>query len=276
MKIKRILLTGDDGYNSIGTRLLVHFLKDKYELQIAGTKTQQSGVGGKLSVTRGGSWGQTMVDGVPALWVSGTPGDAVECAYSLFTKPFDLVISGINLGANVAGAIASGTLNAARRSVKLPLAPQAIAISWDTPGEFWFKDHSGKEDISDYLKHPGKAAFKIIKFILKNDLWGCALINVNLPQKPTTKAIFTKFLFHLNEFYEYPINIDKTTFRYSYPNKHQSVSPKDRLHNDAFALNAGYISITPCHPDTLHLTAYRQLKGKTIKLDWQTFLLPQY
>jgi 5'-nucleotidase len=266
MKIKRILLTGDDGYNSIGTRLLIRHLKDKYQLQIAATQTQQSGVGGKLSVTRGGTWGQTMVDGVPTLWVSGTPGDAVECAYSLFKKPFDLVISGINLGANVAGAIASGTLNAARRAVKLPLAPQAIAISWDTPSEFWFKNHSGKEDISEYLKHPGKTSFKTIEYILKNSLWGCALINVNIPKKKTNKAIFTKFLFRLNEFYDYPINIDKTTHRYSYPNQHLPATYKHRLHNDAFALNAGYISITPCHPDTLHLTAFKKLKGKTPKL----------
>jgi 5'/3'-nucleotidase SurE len=47
----RILLTGDDGYNSIGTRLLVHALKNEHTLQIAATKSQQSGVGGQLSLT---------------------------------------------------------------------------------------------------------------------------------------------------------------------------------------------------------------------------------
>ena len=53
MNIKRILLTGDDGYNSLGTRLLIYFLKDRYELAIAGTKHQQSGVGGHVNVLKG-------------------------------------------------------------------------------------------------------------------------------------------------------------------------------------------------------------------------------
>jgi len=266
MKIKRILLTGDDGYNSIGTRTLVHFLKDKYKLQIAGTKYQQSGVGGKLNLTDGGQWGQTMVDGVPALWVDGTPGDAVECAYSLFQNYFDLAISGINLGANLAGAIASGTLNAARRAVKLPLASYAIAFSWDAPGEAWFKDHSGIEDLSSYLKHPGNTAFKILNHCLKNQFWGCPLLNVNLPPKSTRKIKYTKFLFRLEELYDSPVLLDSSTHRYTYPKRQSTNAPKDRLHNDVFAVNAGYISITPCHPDNLHLTAYNKLKNKTATL----------
>jgi len=73
MKIKRILLTGDDGYNSIGIRLLAHFLKEKYELVIAATKVQQSGVGGMLNIKHGGHWEETEVEGVKVIYVSGTP-----------------------------------------------------------------------------------------------------------------------------------------------------------------------------------------------------------
>ncbi len=266
MKIKRILLTGDDGYNSIGTRVLIKLLKDKYELQIAGTKVQQSGVGGMLSIIHGGKWGQTTVDGIPALWVNGTPGDAVECAYSLFDYNFDLVISGINLGANLAGAIASGTLNAARRAVKLPLAPYALAFSWDAPGEAWFKDYSGNEDISSYLKHPGKTAVKVINHCLENDFYNCPLLNINLPQKTTNKMKITKFLFRLEELYETPVLLDKTTHQYSYPKRHSSKVDKNRLHNDVFAINSGFISLTPCHPDNLHFTAFNKLKDQSISL----------
>lgn len=41
MAKKRVLLTGDDGYNSLGTRLVIAALKESYELQIAGTLRQQ-------------------------------------------------------------------------------------------------------------------------------------------------------------------------------------------------------------------------------------------
>jgi broad specificity polyphosphatase/5'/3'-nucleotidase SurE len=33
-------LTGDDGYKSLGTRLLINSLAEKYDLTIVGTKSQ--------------------------------------------------------------------------------------------------------------------------------------------------------------------------------------------------------------------------------------------
>ena len=53
MKVKRILVTGDDGYNSLGVRVLAHFLKDKYDLEIVATKTQYRGVGGMFNLRFG-------------------------------------------------------------------------------------------------------------------------------------------------------------------------------------------------------------------------------
>ena len=47
MAKKRILLTGDDGYQSLGTRLVAHVLRENYDLTIAGTVSQQSAVGGE-------------------------------------------------------------------------------------------------------------------------------------------------------------------------------------------------------------------------------------
>src|SRR3989338_10762721 len=129
MTIRQVLLTGDDGYNSIGIRLVANLLKSKYKLVIAGTKSQQSGVGGKLSVFSGGKWGVTDMDGIPALSVSGTPADAIECARAYFQTKFDLVISGINLGLNVSDPFTSGTMAAAWRSLKLNLTDKAIALS---------------------------------------------------------------------------------------------------------------------------------------------------
>ena len=46
MKVKKILLSGDDGYEAVGIRVLVELLKDSYELKIAATKGQRSAIGG--------------------------------------------------------------------------------------------------------------------------------------------------------------------------------------------------------------------------------------
>jgi len=79
MDVQRILLTSDDGFLSQGLRALISELRGHYELAIAATKTQRSGVGGAMSI-RGGAWGVAEVDGVEALWVDGFPADAIEAA----------------------------------------------------------------------------------------------------------------------------------------------------------------------------------------------------
>ena len=264
MKIKRILLTGDDGYNSIGIRLLVHFLKEKYDLAIAASKVQQSGVGGKLNIKHGGNWGETKVDGIKTIWVTGTPGDAMELSKVYFKKPFDLVLSGINLGPNLVGELASGTMTAAVRAVKLRLAPNAIAFSWNAPANFWYHDHQGDEDLRDYYDFPGVTALQLIKLAITNEFWGTTLLNINFPDKPTKQLKFTRFAYYFSDFFS-PVILDKTTKHYSYPDVfHEGL--KGFVNTDADALRSGFISITPCQPDLLDFAVFQKLKGQVLDL----------
>ena len=148
MDIRRILLTGDDGYNAIGTRLLVHFLKHEYQLFITGTKNQQSGVGGTKILKKELAWGEDTVDGVRAIWIDGTPVDSIECAKEYYKQSFDLVLSGINLGLNVSGSlISSGTFSAAFHAINLGIAPRAIAMSLEVPANNFRKKHKKSEDV---------------------------------------------------------------------------------------------------------------------------------
>jgi 5'-nucleotidase len=265
MNIKRILLTGDDGYNAIGIRLMVHLLKNEYELLIAGTKEQQSGVGGKLSIFSGGNWGTSSVDGVKAIWVSGTPGDAIECARSFYRQKFDLAISGINLGLNVCDCFTSGTVAAAWRSVKLNLTDRAIAFSWDAPVALYNHDHKGKEKITDFLTHPGAAAKKVLNLAIKNNFWNSSLLNINFPKKLTKKIKFTQFLPHISDYYPDIDLYQGSQKKYSYPKVgaiKESFKAPDSF--DAWAVNNGYISLTPCTPDLGDLSVYQKHSGKEI------------
>ncbi len=267
MNVKRILLTGDDGYNAIGIRLLVHILKHKYDLSIAATRDQMSGVGGHLSLQHGGRWGETEVDGVPAVWYEGYPCDAMECSVAYYKKEFDVVISGINLGINVGGAIvSSGTYTAAIRAVNLHLASKALALSWHSPASLWHTSHNGKEELEKYKVYPGQTAGEVLDLAIANAWWGADILNVNFPAKPSRTIRFTKGLPDLRNFFTYPIPRDYKTKTYRYPNDGIRTKPTKQLMYDTESLLAGYISVTPYKADNLDESVYTRLKRKVITL----------
>lgn len=263
--LKRILLTGDDGYNSLGTRLLIRALKDTYDLQIAATKHQQSGAGGRLSLATGCSWGEDEVDGIPALWVDGSPADTMECAQSYFSQPFDLIISGVNLGANVStSVISSGTYGAAVRGLGAQVAPRAVAISWDAPS-FWNKQHSKDDTISEYFEYPGDILAPLIARCVADDFWGVSLLNINLPAKPSRKVRFTKILKDITQYYAYPIEIDYKNHTFNYDRVDYNIKGTNPRY-DVVALSQGYISITPCAIEMTHFQTFERLENTTLSL----------
>ncbi len=119
----RILVTNDDGIDSIGLHVLARSiceLDGDHEVVVAAPDQEYSGAGAALGalhliqpeVRRG------HIDNCPAaaVWkVSGPPALCVMFArLGAFGEPFDLVVSGINPGANVGRAVYhSGTVGAA-------------------------------------------------------------------------------------------------------------------------------------------------------------------
>lgn len=266
MKVKRILITSDDGYDSLGVRLLVAEFKDKYKLTISGTKEQMSGVGGKITMD-GGKWGLSEVDGVKALWVDGTPVDAVDCAFSHYGKIFDLVISGINWGANIGGSfISSGTIAAAWRALVLNFTKHSIAISWSSNPDAWFEKHDGNSRIPmSYLRYPGRVAGEVIRKAIEKQFWGASLLNINLPRKESKKIKFVEPLNDLSKYFKYPLNMDEKKGRYTYPPKYSDEMETDLVYDSA-ALMAGYITITPCRRNLMDEGVMERLRESKIEL----------
>jgi len=264
--VKKLLITGDDGYNSIGIRALIYLLKNNYELYIAGSKDQMSGIGGKVTM-EGFSWEEGEVDGVKALVVNGTPSDAMELALSYFDgKKFDLVISGINMGANLGAAtFTSGTVAAALRALGIGLCKNAIALNWDLSYEHWMKKHNGYEDLSEITEYPGKACVKLIEIAFASGFWNTPLLNINLPKEKSGKALFTRPIYDLTLAYDYSISQNLAKKRYSYEGDRID-SPKLDGTYDTKALINGFISITPCKFDILNEQAYDNNKEKTLEL----------
>jgi 5'/3'-nucleotidase SurE len=259
-----ILLTSDDGYQNFGIRLLVHYLKNKHDLKIAGTLKQQSSVGGKCSLKDGGHWGTDSVDGIEALWVDGTPVDAIECAWPHFGQSFNLVISGINWGHNLTNCIlSSGTFSAAFRSLTLGLAPKAMAISWDLPSDFWFHEHQEEQAIEPYLEYPGKIVADLIEAAIEAQFWNAQILNINLPAEPSHTARFTQTLEKADTFCQPVILNPNGTYTFPYEESRQNTFAPN---TDVATLKQNIISISPCRADFTDTQLLQTLTTKELQL----------
>ena len=131
----KILVTNDDGYRAKGIKSLAKIMEKYGEVTVVAPKFHQSGT--SMAVTLGfrpiavRDFGED--DGVRWMYVDATPASCVKFAIdNVFTdgKP-DLVVSGINHGANTATAACySGTLGAVEEA-SLNGIP-AIGVSLDS------------------------------------------------------------------------------------------------------------------------------------------------
>jgi len=245
----KILLTGDDGFNSIGIRMLIQILKKDHDLVIAGTKVQQSGVGGKITLgAKEIAWDEATVDGIKAVYVEGTPTDAMEFSQAYFLgEKFDLVISGINMGVNIGPSLfSSGTFGALYHAMGLGLADKGIAMSWNLPPEFWLKKHDHKaETLKDYEGFPIQNAEEALMETLHQNLWGKRIVNINLPNRASKGMKQTHQSEDLLKIWSYPVEIDKENRIYKYQNKLYADKMENDLATDVGAVHEGYTSITP-------------------------------
>lgn len=264
MKVQNILLTGDDGYDSLGTRLLISALKDSFSLKIAGTKTQQSAVGGMANFKTGGKWGISKVDDIEAFWVSGTPIDAVYCGSQYYKQKFDLVVSGINWGPNIGTSRSSGTIAAAL--IGTDFYGHAIAVNWNLKPSQWFTHAEDKNVSNDLIVYPGNVVGKFIDRAIENNMWDAQLLNVNLPTHMTKKVIFTKPISNPNKFYRTDVVLDVAQKQYSFKNTIRSLKSDKNIKQDGIAIQNGYISVTPLKTHSLDTVIWDKLKGKKLNL----------
>lgn len=262
---KRILLTGDDGYQSVGTRLVLRALGDSVDLTIAATKSQMSGVGGHVSLKTGAAWGEDMVDGVKALWVDGYPADVMELVAGNF-PPFDYIVSGLNLGANVGPGFPSGTISAAVHGVALHIAPKAIILSWHVGAEHFLRPHDVNESLTPYDPYPLQTLSSLLQKLFEVDLWGASIVNINIPEKLTHRVRITKPLDNLQTFYNYPTVKDEKTHRFDYVIGDIPSSKNHVPDEEVGALMENVIAITPWQKNMFSDKVYNAVETKDIHL----------
>ncbi|MDD4290727.1 MAG: 5'/3'-nucleotidase SurE [Clostridia bacterium] len=115
----RILVTNDDGIDSLNIIRLVEALGDKHEVYCFAPCAQRSACSLSLTVGKQIEIREATMRGAQKAYsVNGTPADCVLLAIGYFDLRFDLVISGINMGANLAyDVMYSGTVAGAYEGV---------------------------------------------------------------------------------------------------------------------------------------------------------------
>src|SRR6516162_3114687 len=131
----RILLSNDDGYFAPGLAILAKTLADLGSITVVAPERDYSGASNSLTLDRP----LTVRESANGFrFVNGTPTDCVHRAGTgLLDEMPDMVISGINLGANMGDdTIYSGTVAAATEGYLLGLPSFAISLTSKTAAHF--------------------------------------------------------------------------------------------------------------------------------------------
>lgn len=127
----RILVTNDDGIGTDALAALVHALSKTNDVVVCAPDGNRSGSSHSISLSRAMTIKEAAVaEATRAIAVGGSPADAVSYGLQELAEPapFDLVISGINQGANVGDlSHMSGTVGSAMQAVYRGVP--AIAVS---------------------------------------------------------------------------------------------------------------------------------------------------
>ena len=171
----RFLLTNDDGIYAKGLSALYDELSQEADCLIVAPEIEQSAVGHAITIFRPLMVRRATKNGkFLGYAVYGTPADCVKIGIKeLSEKPVDMVVSGINRGANAGiNVLYSGTVSAATEAVIMGVP--SLAISLDTHKE------------ADFT-YAAKFARKMTRLILSNPELKGSAINVNIPCLPREK-----------------------------------------------------------------------------------------
>jgi 5'-nucleotidase len=178
----RILVTNDDGFDSPGLHTLAKALKPFGEVVVAAPDREYSGASssvGPIPLTT--EKHKVEIDGIDEAWaVSGPPGLIVFLAsMGGFGIPFDLVVSGINPGANVGNPVyLSGTIGAAILARMNGIT--GIAISQESVNSLVEK-FSAHETSEQKWETAAQIAAIVVSNLQETPLPEPSVLNINVP-----------------------------------------------------------------------------------------------
>lgn len=236
MQAIKLLLSNDDGVHAEGLATLADAVKDLAKIQVVAPDRNRSGASNSLTLNRP-LMPQQLSNG---FWsVDGTPTDCVHLAVGgLFGEEPDLVLSGINHGANLGDDVLySGTVAAATEGRFLGLPALAFSLAGN-----------------NHLATAAQVARQVVEMFLHNPdalkLPARSLLNINIPDVPAfaLKGYKITRLGHRGRGQK-PVEAYNPAGRKCY----WIAPPGDALEagpgTDFHAISEGYVSITPLQFD---------------------------
>lgn len=239
-----ILLSNDDGVMAQGLKILAQTLREVAKLTIMAPDRNRSGASNSLTLNQPLRV-KTLEESIYS--IEGTPTDCVHLALTGFLKePIDMVVSGINEGANLGDDVLySGTVAAAMegRSLGLP----AIALSM----------------VGDKIKHyetGARIALMLIEKLKTHTLPAQTILNVNIPDVPMSEIK--------------GLQVTRLGTRHKSEPTVQSIDPRGHdiywigppgveadagPGTDFHAVRQGFVSITPLHLDMTNYNLFERL-----------------
>ncbi|GMT41930.1 MAG: 5'-nucleotidase SurE [bacterium] len=234
----RILLSNDDGINAPGIRAMQHGLKQLGDVIVVAPEGEQSAVGHAITISEPLRVNEVYAsETLFGYSVNGTPADCVKIALkALLDGRPDIIVSGVNTGANVAtNIIYSGTVSAATEGTLLGIP--SLAVSLDT---------YTKPDFSAAVSF----AVKTVSVMVKNGLPQGTLLNINVPalKEPEIKGV--KVCRQSDRVFQvaFEKRSDLRGVDYYWQGGYMDNDDKDPK-TDIKALEEGYITVTPIQYD---------------------------
>ena len=239
-----ILLSNDDGYRAPGLGYLAEALGRHAKIKVVAPERNCSGASNSLTLdaplrARTGENGFTYVDG--------TPTDCVHLALTgLLAEEPDLVVSGINAGANLGDdVIYSGTVAAAVEGRFLGLPSIAVSLAGEQ---------------LDHYQSAAKAVETLLPYLKHDPVPANTVLNINVPDRPWADIQgFEVTRLGNRHKAEAVVRAADPRGRDIYwvgpPGPEQDAGPG----TDFAAVRNGYVSVTPLHVDLTRHSALSDL-----------------
>jgi 5'-nucleotidase len=253
-----ILITNDDGIDSPGLWALAEVMSRLGETLVVAPDKQQSGVGTSVSLYSGINIVEapSPIPSVRAYAVSGTPSDCVILGLRRLAQArIELLISGINLGPNVGNDILySGTVMATLQGYFRKIPSMAISlVTTDRTEEPRF-------DVA------AQVAEALALSINNGQIPAEAILNINVPNIPRSQIKGMKVTRTAASGYvrlaevRGGSNVNYTTTTGRRPG--QVIEEG----TDIWAVDAGFISVTPLHLEVTHYNLIPTLSERITEL----------
>lgn len=240
----KILISNDDGIFAPGIEALAAAMATLAEIVVAAPDRNRSGASNSLTLTN-----PLRVHEVKPNWfsVEGTPTDCVHLAITgLMEKDPDMVVSGINQGANMGDDVLySGTVAAAIEGRSLGLPALAFSLAGHAPS---------------FYSTAAEVAKQLVARLMINPLPAATILNVNIPDVPFSELRGYEITrFGSRHRAEPTIKaIDprgQTIYWIGLPGKEQDAG----MGTDFHAVANNKVSITPLNLDWTSYKAFEQL-----------------